>query len=327
MTIGRRPRVLLTDHAWPGVEVEAGLCDAAGFDLVEAPPGATEDVLAGLAADVDGILTCWAHVTAKVIAASPALRVISRMGIGLDNIDLAAAAARPVVVTRVPDYCVEEVSDHVVGLLHAWARCVVSADRDVRAGITDPGRYAPRRVSSLVTGVWGLGPTGRRTAEKLVTLARETSGGRVLADDRHPELAPAGVRVVPADVLLAECDVVSLHLPLTPATRGLIDAGRLARMKPGALLVNTSRGALVDIPALCAALDAGTPGGAALDVFPAEPEVPAALLPRPDVILTPHIAFSSAHSVLELRRRSTEDLLRVLAGLPPHDPVTLPPVS
>ncbi|HEY2288525.1 MAG TPA: NAD(P)-dependent oxidoreductase [Streptosporangiaceae bacterium] len=112
-----------------------------------------------------------------------------------------------------------------------------------------------------------------------------------------------------------------------PATRGLIDAGRLARMKPGALLVNTSRGALVDIPALCAALDAGTPGGAALDVFPAEPEVPAALLPRPDVILTPHIAFSSAHSVLELRRRSTEDLLRVLAGLPPHDPVTLPPVS
>jgi lactate dehydrogenase-like 2-hydroxyacid dehydrogenase len=165
-----RPRVLLTDHAWPGVDVEAGLCDAAGFDLVEAPPGATEDELATLAADVDGILTCWAQVTAKVIAASPALRVVSRMGIGLDNIDLAAAATRRITVTRVPDYCVEEVSDHVVGLLHAWARCILTADRDVRAGITDPGRYAPRRVSSLVAGVWGLGPTGHRTAEKLVMM-------------------------------------------------------------------------------------------------------------------------------------------------------------
>jgi D-3-phosphoglycerate dehydrogenase / 2-oxoglutarate reductase len=314
-----RPRVLLTDHAWPGVEVEAGLCDAAGFDLVEAPPGATEAELAALAADVDGILTCWAQVTAKVIAASPALRVVSRMGIGLDNIDLAAAAARRITVTRVPDYCVEEVSDHVVGLLHAWARCILTADRDVRAGIWDPGRYAPRRVSSLVAGVWGLGPTGQRTAEKLAAL-----GCEVLADDRHPELAPSGVRAVPADTLLAECDVLSLHLPLTGATRGLMDAARLARMKPGALLVNTSRGALVDIPALDAALDAGTPGAAALDVFPGEPEVPAALRPRPDVILTPHIAFSSAHSVLELRRRSTEDLLRVLAGVPPLNPVTRP---
>lgn len=314
-----RGRVLLTDHAWPGTEVETGLCDAAGYDLVEAPPGASEDVLAGLAADVDGILTCWAQVTAKVIAASPALRVVSRMGIGLDNIDLAAAASRQVAVTRVPDYCVEEVSDHVVGLLHAWARCILTADRDVRAGVWDPGRYAPRRVRSLVAGVWGLGPTGRRTAEKLSAL-----GCRVLADDRHPELAPAGVETVPADELLAECDVLSLHLPLTPATRGLLDTITLARMKPGALLVNTSRGALVDIPALCAALDTGTPGGAALDVFPGEPEVPAALLGRPDVILTPHIAFSSAHSVLELRRRSTEDLLRVLAGAPPRNPVALP---
>jgi D-3-phosphoglycerate dehydrogenase len=131
------------------------------------------------------------------------------------------------------------------------------------------------------------------------------------------------VEPVPADALLAECDVVSLHLPLTPATRGLMDAARLARMKPGALLVNTSRGALVDIQALCAALDSGTPGGAALDVFPGEPVVPATLLTRPDVILTPHIAFSSGHSVLELRRRSTEDLLRVLAGVPALNPVNL----
>ncbi len=191
-TAGSHPKVLLTDHAWPGVTVEAGLCDAAGFDLVEAPPDASEAVLAELAADVDGILTCWAKVTGRVIAASPGLRVVSRMGVGLDNIDLAAAAARGIVVTRVPDYCAEEVSDHVIGLLHAWARCLLTADHDVRTGRWDPARYTPRRVRTLVTGVWGLGPLGVRTAEKLVAL-----GGQVLADDRYPERAPAGVQPVP----------------------------------------------------------------------------------------------------------------------------------
>ena len=198
-----RRRVLLTDRAWPGTEVEAGLCDAAGYDLVEAPPGATEDGLAGLAAGVDGILTCWAQVTAKVIAASLSLRVVSRMGIGLDNIDLAAAAARRVAVTRVPDYCVEEVSDHVLGLLHAWARCILTAGRDVRAGVWDPGRYAPRRVSSLVTGVWGLGPTGRRTAAKLTAnpLTAQTMSEHIDLDcsgllSREYDLSEAGDRLM-----------------------------------------------------------------------------------------------------------------------------------
>ena len=316
MTATARPRVLLTDHAWPGVEVESGLCDAAGFELVEAPPDAPEEVLAALAADVDGILTCWARVTARVIAANPGLRVVSRMGVGLDNIDVAAAADRGIVVTRVPDYCAEEVSDHVIAMVLAWARCILAGDRDIRAGRWDPSRYTPRRVRTLVAGVWGLGPLGQRTAEKLAAL-----GCEVLADDRHLERAPAGVRAVPAGTLLARCDVLSLHLPLTPDTTGLMNAGRLSVMKPGSLLVNTSRGALVDIPALAAALDRGTPGAAALDVFPGEPEVPDSLRERADVILTPHIAFSSADSVLELRRRATEDLLRVLAGEPAQHPV------
>jgi D-3-phosphoglycerate dehydrogenase / 2-oxoglutarate reductase len=315
-TAAGRPKVLLTDHAWPDVEVEAALCDAAGFDLVEAPRDAPETVLAELAAGVDGILTCWAKVTGRVIAASPGLRVVSRMGVGLDNIDVAAAADRGIVVTRVPDYCAEEVSDHVLAMLHAWARCLLPADRDVRSGAWDPARYAPRRVRTLVAGVWGLGPLGARTAEKLAAL-----GLQVLADDRHPERVPAGVHAVPAAELLARCDVLSLHLPLTPATTGLMDATRLAAMKPGSLLVNTSRGALVDISALQAALDRGTPGAAALDVYPGEPEVPDGLRRRADVILTPHIAFSSADSVLELRRRATEDLLRVLTGQPAQHPV------
>jgi len=302
-------RVLLTDHAWPGTEVEAELCAAAGYELVEAPPGAAEPELACLAADVSGILTCWARVSAPVIRASAELRAIGRMGVGLDNIDVAAAAARGIAVTRIPDYCVEEVSDHVLGLLHAWARCIVTADRAVRSGEWDPARYAPRRIASLVTGVWGLGPIGLRTAQKLRAL-----GCRVLTDDRHPDRVPDGAQPVPPEVLLTDSDVLSLHLPLTESTRHIIGPEQLARMRPGALLINTGRGALVDIDALCAALDDGVPGAAALDVFPSEPEVPAALRQRSDVILTPHIAFSSVQSVLELRRRATRELLLVLAG-------------
>ena len=262
-----------------------------------------------MAADASGILTCWARVSAPVIHASPGLRAIGRMGVGLDNIDLAAAAARGIAVTRIPDYCVEEVSDHVLGLLHAWARCIVTADRDVRAGEWDPARYIPRRVSSLVTGIWGLGPTGLRTAQKLRAL-----GCRVLTDDRHPVRAPDGARPVPPEVLLTDSDVLSLHLPLTESTRHIIGPEQLALMRPGSLLINTGRGALVDIEALCAALDDGVPGAAALDVFPSEPQVPVALRERGDVILTPHIAFSSSQSVLELRRRATLELLLVLAG-------------
>ena len=309
---GRR-KVLITDHAWPDVTVEADLCAAAGLQLVEAPAGAGEPELAELAADVDGILTCWATVTERVIAASPTLRVVTRMGVGLDNIDLAAASARHIAVTRVPDYCVDEVSDHVAALVLAWARCIVAADRDVHAGRFQPGSYAPRRVRDLVTGVWGLGLTGQHTAAKLAAL-----GCEVLADDRHPDRAPAGVRPVPPADLLARCDVLSLHLPLTGSTRGLIGGAELRAMKPGALLVNTSRGGLIDVPALVAGLDAGSPGCAALDVFAAEPDVPAELRARTDVILTPHIAFASGASVLQLRRSATEDLLAVLAGAEPR---------
>jgi D-3-phosphoglycerate dehydrogenase len=163
----------------------------------------------------------------------------------------------------------------------------------------------------MTVGVWGLGRIGRRVAAKFTALDCQ-----VLTHDRK-----GGVRL---DELLGASDVVTLHLPATAETRHLVDASVLACMRPGALLVNTSRGSLVDVEALIDALDAGRPGSAALDVLPAEPVVPHRLLDREDVILTPHVAFSSSASLLELRTRATQDLLRVLAGQPPHDPVPLP---
>lgn len=314
-------RVLITDHPWPDVRVEAAICAAAGYELVDGSPGVSgptgnRATMSSPVADVAGILTNWAPVTRAMIEAAPLLRVVTRLGVGIDNIDVVACAEHGVVVTRVPDYCVEEVSDHAVGLVLAWARGIAFFDRQVRAGGWEPGALPLRRVRGLVAGVWGAGRNGLATAHKLAAL-----GCTVVVDDRHPARArAAGVDAVPVAELLAGSDVVSLHLPLTAETEGIVDAAVLQRMRRGSLLVNTGRGRLVDASALAAALDAGRPGAAALDVLPDEPSVPAALAGRDDVLITPHVAFSSVESVAEVRRRATEDLVRVLRGEAPYDP-------
>jgi D-3-phosphoglycerate dehydrogenase / 2-oxoglutarate reductase len=307
-------RVVITDHPWAGTEVERAICAAAGYELVDAAPGDDPAAVRAAAEDAVGILTNWSPVTAALIGSCPRLRVVTRLGVGVDNIDVAAAAARGVVVTRVPDYCVEEVSDHAVAMVLSWARGITFFDHEVRAGRFDPGARALRRVRDLVVGVWGAGRNGLATGRKLVGF-----GCRVLVDDRH--LAAGGrFEAVPVPELLARSDVVSVHLPLTAETRGIVDARALSTMRPGSLLVNTGRGRLVDVDALAAALDAGRPGAAALDVLPDEPHVPAVLAGRDDVLITPHVAFASVESVAEVRRRATEDLVRVLRGEPPLHP-------
>jgi len=307
-------RVLLTDHPWQGVEVEAGICFDAGLELVEAPPGADLDHLIALGSDVVGILTCWSSVPGELIRASPRLKVVSRLGVGVDNIDVDAAAERGVTVTRVPDYCVEEVSDHVVALVFSWARGVTYFDRAVRGGRWEPGALPLRRVRDLVIGVWGSGLIGTRTAEKFSAL-----GCVVLMDDRHPQRT-GPYTVVSRDELLCGSDVLTLHLPMNEQNRGLVGSEVLSRMRVGSLLVNTSRGGLVDSDALAAALVTGRPSAAALDVLPEEPKVPASLANRENVVITPHVAFSSVQSVLELRARAAQDLVRVLRGEPAQHP-------
>lgn len=316
-----RGTVLLTDKAWPDVAIEQEICAAAGLQLVEAPPSADEATLVRLATELDpvGILFCWAPVTASVLSAAPHLKVATRLGVGLDNIDLHEAARLRITVTRVPDYCVEEVSDHVLALTLAWARGLFAYDADVRAGRWNSNPHPLRRVRELTVGIWGFGAIGRRTAEKFGAL-----GCEVLCDDRHPQAPTAAASAVPVPELLARADVLSLHLPAAASTTRIVDAGALAALRAGALLVNTSRGALVDLDALLAALDAGELGFAALDVLAGEPEVPRGLRDRDDVILTPHVAFNSAASVAELRTRASQDLVRVLQGEPPRDPVELP---
>jgi D-3-phosphoglycerate dehydrogenase len=314
--------VLLTDRAWPDDTVERGVIEAAGLRLVSGPANASPaEAVERLVAECQpaAIMTCWAPVSAEAIAASGALRLVARLGVGLDNIAVDAATERGLLVTNVPDYCVEEVSDHAVGLVLAWTRGLVQTDREVRAGRWDPAAARLRRLSTLTCGVIGFGRIGRVTARKLAGL-----GVRVIASDPAPPADTQGVSILPLDELLRSSDAVIVHAPLTPASRHLISHRELSLMPSGALLVNVSRGALVDTDALIEALRDGRLGGAGLDVLESEPTVPRELLEHPGVVITPHIAFSSDVSVVQLRRSAAEEVVRVLSGQPALHPCNQP---
>ena len=310
--------VLQTDFAWPDVTIERTVIEGAGHRLVTGPsepsPAAAVEALV---ADHDpaAILTCWAEISAEAIRRPTALKVVQRLGVGLDNIAVAAATARGAWVANVPDYCVEEVSDHAVALAYAWFRGIALFDRAVKAGQWDPSGARLRRGATLTAGILGLGRIGRCTARKLDALGMTVLGHDIA---EPPEHVP--VRMVGLDALAADSDIVVVHLPLTDATHHLVDAAFLARVKPGAFLVNVSRGPVVDNEALIAALEAGQLAGAGLDVVEGEPSPPAALVARADVIATPHVAFSSDASLAELRRRGAEEVVRVLAGGAPENP-------
>lgn len=311
-----RATVLLTDYAWPDVTLETGILEGAGYRLVTGPAEpASAEVIAALAAEhlPAAIMTNWAPVSAAAIAASAPLRIVARLGVGLDNIAVDEATRRGIWVTNVPDYCIEEVSDHAVGMLLAWARGLVHFDREVKSGRWEPARARLRRVRDLTCGIIGVGRTGRRTGEKL-----RGFGVRLLGYARSPAAPIAEIEMTTLEDLLSRSDVVIAHVPLTADTHHLLGRERFARMKPGAFLINVSRGAVIDTGALIEALDGGRLAGAALDVLEDEPRVPAGLL-RPNVIVTPHIAFSSNASLRDLRRKASEEVIRVLRGERPRE--------
>ncbi|MGQ0503662.1 MAG: C-terminal binding protein [Panacagrimonas sp.] len=318
-----KKKVLLTDYAWPDLALEHARLEAAGLTLVAGPKAAAPaEVINALAAQhrPQAIMTCWAPLTATAIDHCRNLEIVARIGVGLDNIDRKAAAECGAIVTNVPDYCAEEVSDHAVALLLAWARGVVKFDREVKGGIWDPARARLHRVRNLTVGIAGFGRIGRLTAQKLRGFGLKLLAfGRTRAADH-----PADVEWVDFSSLLAGSDAVIVLLPLGPETHHIFNAAAFARMKPGSLLVNVSRGGLVHNDDLLAALERGAPAAAALDVVEGEPSPPASVTGHPQVIATPHIAFSSPASVEELRLRTVEEVIRVLAGQPPRNPCPPP---
>jgi D-3-phosphoglycerate dehydrogenase len=314
--------VLITDFAWPDVSLEREIIEAAGYTLMTGPSKpASSEVIAELVEQHQpaGIMTCWAPVSEQAIASSKALRIVARLGVGLDNIAVDEATQRGIWVTNVPDYCVEEVSDHALGMVLSWARGLLHFDREVKAGRWNPASAKLRRVSTLTIGILGFGQIGRRTAEKL-----RGFGVKVLGHSRHAQTLEPLAQAVSLEELFQRSDGVIVHAPLTSDSYHLVNRERLALMKPGAFLVNVSRGAVVDTPALIEALESGHLSGAALDVLEGEPQVPPALLNQPNVLITPHVAFSSDASLVELRRSASEEVVRVLRGEKPRQPKNAP---
>jgi len=312
-----RRTVLITDYAWPDTEIERQVIEGAGFRLVAGPaepaPAAEIEALVVKHQPV-GILTNWAMVSAKAIGSSPDLKIVARLGVGLDNIAVDEATRRGMWVTNVPDYCFEEVADHSVGMLLAFTRGIMHFDREIRAGRWQPATARLRRLKTMTCGIVGFGRIGRSTAQKL-----KGFGARVLAYTRSPSKEEHVDEFLPLDDVLRQSDAVIVHIPLTAETKHLINRQRLALMKKGAFLINVSRGAVIDTSALIESLQSGHLGGAALDVLENEPNVPPALLALPNVLLTPHIAFTSDASLRELRQWASEDVVRVLRGERPKE--------
>ena len=318
-------RVVLTDHPWADVDVERSIIEGAGHELIVGPMEAADmsfiDEIVERA-NPEAILTCWARVGAKAVSAPDRLAIVARIGVGLDNIDVQAATDRGAWVTNVPDYCIDEVSDHAIALMLGGVRGIVSLDRAVKAKGWHVPEYVPPRVSELTVGVLGYGRIGRATARKLRAL-----GCAVLAYDPGGPSLSDGVMPATLEEVQARADVIILHMPLLPATQGIVGRDFISACAKRPLIINVSRGGLIDNDALLWGLDQGLLRGAGLDVVDGEPAPPKELLERPEIVITPHIAYSSDASLLELRRRACEEVVRVLAGEPPEQPCNKPVAS
>jgi D-3-phosphoglycerate dehydrogenase / 2-oxoglutarate reductase len=309
--------VAVTDHVFPDLEQERALLAGAGHELRFGSNAATPEEVRAAVAGADAILNCYAQIPPDVIRGLEGCVVIARYGIGLDTIDIDVATEKGIVVTNVPDYCIDEVSDHALALILALARGVTRLDRSVRSGTWSPSAAAPlHRLRGRTIGLVGFGRIARALAAKVAPLGLRA----VTFDPFVPEAAvrDAGAEPMAFDELLGSADIISIHAPLTADSHHLIGEAQLALMKPGAILVNTSRGPLIDLDALRAAIREDRMGGVGLDVLEVEPPSPDdVLLNRDEVVITPHAGFYSEESVKELQRKAAEQVVEALAGRTP----------
>ncbi|MEZ4500111.1 MAG: C-terminal binding protein [Thermomicrobiales bacterium] len=311
--MNRHPVVLITDYAWPSLDIERSVLEPAGVELVIAERG-DESELAGLVADADAILSCWKPLTPNVLDLATRCQLISKFGTGIDNIAVEHATKLGIIIANVPDFCLDEVSDHALALLLACARRIVPLVLETRTGDWNP-RHAHdlRRIRGRTLTVIGYGAIARTLIPKAKAFGMEivVYTPRIGAGEIEPGVTATN------DLLAAlkVADYVTIHAPATDETRNLIDARALAAMKPTAWLINTSRGALIDEPALINALQTGQIAGAALDVLNREPpDADNPLLSMANVLITPHAAFSSRDALEDLQRKATSRILELLRG-------------
>ena len=306
-----RFKVVVSDQVFPTVDIERSLLATIDADLVVAS-GDMAEVLE-VASDADAILNTYLPWPAESIGRLEKCKIIARYGIGFDNVDLDAARTAGIVVTNVPDYSVEEVAVHTLSLILAMTRKLFKADQLVREGGWAIQSLQPiRRFSELTVGLFGYG----RIARKLAAPIREI-GARIIVHDPYLQPGPELPDLVGLDDLLARSDIVSIHAPLTSETRGIIGEKAMSVIRTGAMLVNTSRGPLVDLSAITMALRSGRLGAAALDVFDQEPLDISRIADAPNLIATPHMAYYSEESLQESQRKATTQVIKVLTGEQP----------
>ncbi len=330
--MGQQFRIVVTSDRYgsetEGLEMEREVVnEITDLDIdLQGRPSTSEDELIAAGADADALCVSTREaVTRRVLENLPRTKVISRYGVGLDNVDLDAAAEHGIVVTHYPGYCTSEVADHALAMILALNRRIAELDRSLREGAWVQHGPATRTIlrgpipplRELTLGIVGFGRIGQSVAER----ARPFGLELLVADPyQEPAVIEAhGAQAVSLEELLERSDIVTLHCPLTPETKGLIDAAALARMKPSAVLVNTARGPIIDLPALAEALESGKLAGAALDVTYPEPlPADAPFYQLPNVILTPHAAYYSERSVELVRRETLLEAVQVLRGKRPR---------
>lgn len=305
--------ILITDYAWSSIEPERQILSEVGADVIVAESG-DEDELISHASNVDGILTCWKSVRECVISTASKCQIIARYGIGLDNIDVAAATKNGIVVTNVPAYCIDEVSDHAMALMLACARNISLFNSTVKSNIWDqnigPSMY---RLRGKTLGIVGFGHIGKAIIPKALAF-----GLKVKVYSPRTTQALIGqhcAEKVSFEELLKESDFITIHAPLTSETQHMFSDDEFKAMKSTAYLINTARGGIIDTSALIAALQTGEIAGAGIDVLETEPpQQDDPLLHLKNVIITPHAAFISEESIMELQMIAAKCVAQVLSG-------------
>lgn len=314
-------RVVITDELYGRSDVERSVLEPIGAELFIHACRKADEVLAA-SRDADGILVNLAPMPASVIQGLRWCKIIARYGVGYDNVDLAACTRRRIFVANVPDYCAEEVSDHALALLMGCIRKIARRDAQVRAGNWNMSTTDPvYRIAGKTFAFLGFGLIARCLRRKIAGLDL----GRILVYD--PYLDAASVRALGAEPVdlaaaLREADYLSIHMPLNDTTRDLINEQAFAAMKPTAIIINTSRGPIIDEAALVKALASGQINSAGLDVHCREPIEPGnPLLNLPNCILTDHMGWYSEESIVDLKRKAAENIRDVLLGGIPSYPV------
>lgn len=314
------PLIAVADSPFPNLNPAKQVLSELGAKIAMAGEP-TPDGILKVARDADGLMVTYGEITAEVIEGLNKCKVIGRMGLGVDNIDIDAATKAGIAVVFVPDYCVDEVSDHAMALLLNLVRKVSFANRLVQSGRWEMSAVAPlSRLRGRTMGLAGLGRIPRALVPKA-----QAFGLRLIAYDPYVDKAAAaalGVDIVSFETLLKTSDYISVHVPMMPETKHLFDASAFRQMKPEAMIINTARGPLVDTDALAKALEEGQIAGAALDVMPVEPPpANSPLLGRDNVIITPHTAFYSVEALEELQVKAARGVVDVLTGNKPTYPI------